>query len=58
MDVRDELVKAGQAQPHHLLPETGWISFYTHEAADVERVIALLRRSYEIALKQKGLPAE
>ncbi len=56
--VRDEVLAAGLAQPHHLLPETGWISFYFREAADVERAIALLRRSYEIALKQKGLSAE
>ena len=25
--VRDEVVGAGLAQPHHILPETGWISF-------------------------------
>ena len=56
--VRNEVLAAGLAQPHHLLPDTGWISFYFREAADVERAIALLRRSYEIALKQKGLSAE
>ncbi len=56
--VRDEVLAAGLAQPHHLLPETGWISFYFHEAADAERAISLLRRSYEIALKQKGLTGE
>ena len=26
--VRDDVVAAGRAEPHHLLPETGWISFY------------------------------
>ena len=56
--VRDEVLAAGLAQPHHLLPETGWISFYFRETADAERAIALLRRSYEIALKQKGLSDE
>jgi hypothetical protein len=25
---RDEAVAAGRAQPHQLLPETGWVSFY------------------------------
>ena len=52
--VRDEIVAAGEAQPHHILPETGWVSFYLREETDVERAIALLKRSYAIALKQKS----
>ena len=52
--VRDEIVAAGEASPHHILPETGWVSFYLSEEGDVESAIALLRRSYEIALKQKS----
>lgn len=51
--VRDEVVSAGLAVPHHILPETGWISFYLREEEDAQKAIALLRRSYEIALKQK-----
>ena len=51
--VHDEIVAAGEAKPHHILPETGWVSLYLREDGDVERAIALLRRSYEIALKQK-----
>jgi predicted DNA-binding protein (MmcQ/YjbR family) len=51
--VRDEVVNAGLAEPHHILPETGWISFYLREESDVQKVLALLRRSYEIAKKQK-----
>jgi hypothetical protein len=52
--IRDEIIAAGQAQPHHILPQTGWVSCHLRESGDVERAIALLRRSYEIALKQKG----
>jgi len=51
--IRDEIVSARLAAPHHILPETGWVSFYLREESDVQKVIALLRRSYEIALKQK-----
>ena len=51
--VRDEIVAAGRAQPHHILPETGWVSFYLRQEADVEQAIALLHESYEIAVKQK-----
>ena len=51
--VRDEIVTAGLAEPHHILPATGWISFYLREVGDIEKAIELLHRSYEIALKQK-----
>src|SRR5512140_1108073 len=51
--VRDEIVAAGRAQPHHILPETGWVSFYIWQEHDVENAITLLRESYEIAIKQK-----
>jgi hypothetical protein len=51
--VRDEIVSAGLARPHHILPETGWVSFYLREESDTEKAIQLLRRSYEIALRQK-----
>ena len=51
--IRDEIVAAKEAEPHHILPETGWVSFFLREESDVELAIALLKRSYEIALKQK-----
>lgn len=52
--VRDEVVAAGQAEPHHILPETGWVSFYLRAPADVAQAVALLRRSYELAARQRG----
>jgi hypothetical protein len=52
--VRDEIVAAGMASPHHILPETGWVSFYLKEEGDVKKAIILLKRSYEITLKQKA----
>jgi hypothetical protein len=51
--VRDEIVTSGLAEPHHILPETGWVSFYLREESDVQKVIELLQRSYAIALRQK-----
>ena len=56
--VRDEIVAAGRAQPHHILPETGWVSFYLRQESDVEQAIALLKESYEIAIKQKSKTIE
>jgi hypothetical protein len=52
--IRDEIVAAGEASPHHILPDTGWVSFYLKEEGDIKRAIDLLKRSYEIALIQKG----
>ena len=51
--VKHELVASGQAVPHHVLPETGWVSFYIREPGDVEKAVALLRRSYDLAVTQK-----
>src|SRR5262249_40004983 len=45
--VRDELVAAGRAQRHHVLPDTGWVSRYIRGADDVQDVIALLRLAYD-----------
>ena len=52
--VRDAIVAAGRAEPHHILPESGWVSFYLREEGDVEKAIDLLRESFEIAQKQKS----
>jgi hypothetical protein len=51
--VRDEVVAAGRAELHHILPKSGWISFYLREPADVERAISLFRQSFELAIKQR-----
>lgn len=51
--VRDEIVFSGLAEPHHILPESGWISFYIREESDIEKAINLLKKSYEIALNKK-----
>ena len=56
--VRDEIVAAGRAQPHHIFPETGWVSFYLRQEEDVEKAITLLRESYQIAQKQKSKTIE
>jgi predicted DNA-binding protein (MmcQ/YjbR family) len=50
--VRDELVNSGQASPHHILPDSGWISFYIHTREDVERALRLLQKSYDLARQQ------
>ena len=50
--VRDELVAAGRAKPHHVLPESGWVSRRVDSPEDVEAVVELFRMAYERAAAQ------
>jgi hypothetical protein len=52
--VRDEVVAAGEAERHHILPDSGWVSLYLNQSEDVERAIRLVRRSYDLALQQRA----
>ncbi len=47
--VRDMLVETGRAQPHHVLPHTGWVSKQVRTEEDVREVIELFRLAYERA---------
>jgi predicted DNA-binding protein (MmcQ/YjbR family) len=58
LHVRDELVKSGEAQPHHILPKSGWVSVFLRNPDDVGRAIRLLRKSYEMALASQTRSAQ
>lgn len=45
--VRDELIAAGRAVPHHVLPDSGWVSFRIDGSADMDAALALFRLNYE-----------
>ena len=45
--VREQLVREGKAEPHHILPESGWVSRHIRGEDDVEAVIALFRMNYD-----------
>jgi Family of unknown function (DUF5519) len=47
--VREELMAAGRAEQHHILPESGWVSVWLREEVDVERALDLLRLSFDRA---------
>lgn len=53
-EVRDMVVSAGEAEAHHILPDSGWISFYLRCPEDIEQAIKLLRRSFELAIAQQA----
>ncbi len=46
MKVRDELIKEKIVHPHHIMPESGWISFYVRNKDDVKTAVKLFRLSY------------
>jgi hypothetical protein len=45
--VRNDIVAAGRAEPHHIHPDSGWVSFFIRSEGDVARVIALFRLNYD-----------
>ena len=55
MKIRDELVNSGRVKPHHVLPQSGWVSYWFHnnEKEDVPAVIELFKLRYEL-LKPKA----
>jgi hypothetical protein len=45
--VREQLVAAGRAEPHHIHPDSGWVSYYIRDETDVAHVVALFRMNYD-----------
>ena len=45
--VRDELVAEGKARSHHVLPQTGWVSYSIRGEEDVEGALELFRLNYD-----------
>jgi Family of unknown function (DUF5519) len=54
---RDELIAAGRALPHHVLPDSGWVTFRIKAEADVEAAVELFRLSYERAVNARSTGA-
>ena len=45
-NIREQLVSAGRAEPHHILPASGWVTRRIRSEADVAEVIELFRLNY------------
>jgi hypothetical protein len=50
--VRDRLISEGRAQPHHVLPASGWVTVPIESDEDVANVIELFRLGYARAQAQ------
>jgi len=55
--IRDELVAAGRARPHHVLPNSGWVTASMRTDSEVASVIELFRHNYERATQSAPSPA-
>lgn len=53
LQIRNKLVDSGRASPHHVLPQSGWISKWIKSEEDVPEVIELFRMQYERLNPQK-----
>jgi len=53
--IRDDLVNSGRASPHHVMPQSGWLSYWIKkgEEEDLDALIGLFRLRYE-QLKPKS----
>jgi hypothetical protein len=47
--VRDQLVAEGRAHPHHVLPQSGWITVSIRSPEEAERALELFQMAYERA---------
>ncbi|CAN5725210.1 DUF5519 family protein [soil metagenome] len=45
--MRKELVESGRAQLHHVLSETGWVTYRIRSEEDVVGALELFRRNYD-----------
>lgn len=41
------LVEEGRARKHHILPDTGWVSYPIRSADDLPELVALFRMQYD-----------
>jgi hypothetical protein len=51
--VRDQLIAAGRARPHHVLPDSGWVTAPIGTPEQVADAIELFRLSYRRALRRR-----
>ena len=52
--LRDELVSSGRVKPHHVVPNSNWVTVPMRSSPEAENVITLLRGNYERAIDTSG----
>jgi hypothetical protein len=51
--VRDQLIAEGRARPHHVLPESGWITVSIRSPEEAQHAVELFRMAYERATSSR-----
>ena len=54
MTVRNQLVSEGRAEPHHILPQSRWITFRFRTKEDMKKALDLFRLSYDLAKQRQA----
>ena len=54
--MREELVRDGRALPHHILPQSGWVSYPIRDAQAVPGALALFRLAFDRAVAKRRVP--
>ncbi|MDP9235026.1 MAG: DUF5519 family protein [Actinomycetota bacterium] len=52
----DALLSDGRAEPHHVLPASGWVTKRIRNEADVDEVIELFRLNFERVSTRRARP--
>lgn len=47
MSIRNELVNSGRVSTHHVLPQSGWVSYWIRSEDDIPAVIELFNLQYQ-----------
>jgi hypothetical protein len=47
-----------EVEPHHILPNSGWVSLFLHTEDDVDRAIRLLGQSFVLAQAHRAVAVE
>jgi MFS family permease len=47
VETRKELIASGHAMPHHIYPESGWVSYWIRNSDDIPAVLQLFEMQYE-----------
>ncbi|PYI54326.1 luciferase family protein [Paenibacillus flagellatus] len=52
--VRDRLLAEGRAKPHHIVPDSGWVSFYIDSEEDIVQAVELFRLKYDLMTAKRN----
>jgi hypothetical protein len=47
METRNKLINSGRASPHHIIPQSGWVSYWIKGDRDIPAVIDLFKMRYD-----------